>query len=167
MATGREQVAPGQTVASNWGNDVWDQSVQCFTNGADRDNQYPSPHPGSVAYMEDTQLLVIFVPGYGWTPVAPQVYGTGLIPFCRINAYTVPVSTNENGDGNTVFPVPFPNALVTCQLTSAGAAGLGPVTLTLTQQFSDRRRATFHVSGTDGRPVPDASVGVTLLAIGW
>lgn len=56
MATGRKQVAPGQVIQSaEWGNPVWDQSVQCFANAADRANQWPQPHAGAVWYLADTR----------------------------------------------------------------------------------------------------------------
>ena len=42
---GRVVVAAGDIVASAWGNQVWDQSVNAFTSAADRDAQWASP-PG-------------------------------------------------------------------------------------------------------------------------
>lgn len=56
MATGRKQVAAGQTIQSiPWGNPVWDQSVQNFASSADRLNQFPTPQKGAVWYLEDTR----------------------------------------------------------------------------------------------------------------
>ena len=56
---GRQQVSPGQTIQSaQWGNPVWDQSVQAFENAADRDNQFPAPQEGAVCYLADVD---------GWT----------------------------------------------------------------------------------------------------
>jgi len=53
--TGRKVVAPGQTITSEWGNAVWDQSVNVFTSPADRDSQWPSPHDGAMAYTTDSK----------------------------------------------------------------------------------------------------------------
>jgi hypothetical protein len=52
MATGRINVAPGQIVASDWGNKAWDHTVQCFASTADRDTQFPAPHNGAMAFTE-------------------------------------------------------------------------------------------------------------------
>jgi hypothetical protein len=52
MATGRITVAPGQVVASDWGNKAWDHTVQCFASTADRDTQYPAPHDGAMSFTE-------------------------------------------------------------------------------------------------------------------
>lgn len=76
-ATGRITVAPGQTVASSWGNTVFDQSVMCFASAADRDNQYPSAarHPGAIVYVEDVKQLQVW-DGAAWrqVPVAADCY---------------------------------------------------------------------------------------------
>lgn len=77
MATGRVTVAPGQTVASSWGNTVFDQSVMCFASSAQRDAQYPpgSRHPGAVTYQEDTKQLTLW-DGTQWRTVpAGTVWG--------------------------------------------------------------------------------------------
>jgi hypothetical protein len=63
--TGRIQVSPGQTIASTWGNTDWDQTVQCFASNADRDNQYPAPHDGALAYTADTATVWKYA-GTGW-----------------------------------------------------------------------------------------------------
>lgn len=54
---GRLVVAPGQSISSAWGNTVYDQSVICFNNNADRDNQWTAPHAGSMCYTLDTRTL--------------------------------------------------------------------------------------------------------------
>lgn len=64
---GRLTVAPGQTIASAWGNTVADQSIVCFANAGDRDNQWPIPHEGSVCFLDDSKLIYAFRSG-GWTP---------------------------------------------------------------------------------------------------
>jgi hypothetical protein len=58
-------VAPGQTVASNWGNALWDQSVNAFASAADRDNQWPAPPAAAMAYTQDTRTLWQF-DGTSW-----------------------------------------------------------------------------------------------------
>jgi hypothetical protein len=56
-AAGRVQVAPGQTIASTWGNQTWDQSVNVFATPADRDQQWPAPLDGAAAFTLDTATL--------------------------------------------------------------------------------------------------------------
>ena len=63
---GRLQVGPGQTVDSDWGNTVFDQSVQVFASAADRNTQWPAPLVGAVSFLQDTQLLYLRTPG-GWS----------------------------------------------------------------------------------------------------
>ena len=47
---GHVVVAPGQTIGSDWGNAVWNQSVQRFASIADRDAQFTAPVDGAVCY---------------------------------------------------------------------------------------------------------------------
>lgn len=64
MATrGRDSVAPGEIVASDWGNAVWDQSVQCFDSAADRNAQFPAPQAGAVTYLADQAAHFAYVGG--------------------------------------------------------------------------------------------------------
>lgn len=61
---GRIQVAPGQTIESaNWGNPLWDQSIQCFDTLADANGQYPqaSRHVGSMIFTADTSSLYLWI----------------------------------------------------------------------------------------------------------
>lgn len=76
MATkGRVQVAPGQTIASaDWGNPLWDQSIQCFDTLADANNQFPaaSRHPGAMIYTDDTDSLYLWL-GARWQQLSAAV----------------------------------------------------------------------------------------------
>ena len=44
-------VAPSEIVASEWGNDIRDRTVQRYTSGADRDAKNPTPQDGDVSYV--------------------------------------------------------------------------------------------------------------------
>jgi hypothetical protein len=57
---GRLVVAPGQTIASAWGNTTYDQGVLCFANAGDRDAQWPAPHEGSQCYLYDAGTLWMY-----------------------------------------------------------------------------------------------------------
>ena len=71
MAIGRKTVAPGQVVSSDWGNTVWDQSVQVFASSADRATQYPNPHEGATSWLEDVKRLDVYAAG-AWVYVGPS-----------------------------------------------------------------------------------------------
>lgn len=70
VSTGRKVVAPGEIVASTWGNLVWDQSIQQFENAADRDAQFPAPKAGALVYLADTGTYWRKFPA-GWGRLGP------------------------------------------------------------------------------------------------
>jgi hypothetical protein len=72
MAAGRQQVAPGGIIASNWGNLVWDQSVQVFASTVDRDAQFPTPNDGALTYLEDADVFEGRVAG-AWKRFTPAM----------------------------------------------------------------------------------------------
>jgi hypothetical protein len=51
--TGRLSVVSGTPIMDDWGNTTFDQTMVCFANAADRDAQWPSPHPGAMCYLAD------------------------------------------------------------------------------------------------------------------
>jgi hypothetical protein len=61
--------------SAEWGNPLWDQSVQCFNSAADRTAQYPAPHTGSLSWLEDIKQLQLWN-GAAWTSVADTYGGT-------------------------------------------------------------------------------------------
>lgn len=64
MATaGRQTVAPGEIVASDWGNTAWDHTIQCFSTAADRDLQFPIPHEGAKCFVLDVATWFAFQSG--------------------------------------------------------------------------------------------------------
>lgn len=67
MTTGRKTVAPGQTIASEWGNLVWDQSTQNFATTADRNTQWPAPLDGAICYTAAEKTWWVRVGGV-WKP---------------------------------------------------------------------------------------------------
>lgn len=77
---GHLTVAPGQTIASAWGNTVFDQSVNCFTSAQDRDAQWAAPQDGAMCFTTDTQTYYQRENGQ-WRAAAraPTVSGGGLL----------------------------------------------------------------------------------------
>jgi hypothetical protein len=63
-ASGRVQVSPGQTIASSWGNLVWDQSVNTFASIADRTTQWPAAHDGALCWTIAENTLWLYRAGW-------------------------------------------------------------------------------------------------------
>jgi hypothetical protein len=123
--TGRETVGPGQVIGSDWGNDVWDQSVQCFDSAADRDTQYPSPHAGSLAWLNDSHKMTLHN-GTAWQNA------TALF----LNQVGVPYAGSIGILTATSFPVSFV---------------AGDATMNLSGTFSSITHA--HLQATTSEPV--------------
>jgi hypothetical protein len=66
MAVGRKTVAPRQTIQSQWGNWVWDQSAQSFIDRADRLAQFPNPLKGAVTTLDTWPGVLHIWDGTGW-----------------------------------------------------------------------------------------------------
>lgn len=78
-------VNPGDPVISSWGNTVFDQSVQSFTNPAQRDAQWPTPLAGAMSYTTDTNTL--WVRRAGQWKALPLGYQTSAVgPGSQVNA---------------------------------------------------------------------------------
>jgi hypothetical protein len=85
---GRLTVAPGQPIASSWGNTTHDQTCLCFANAGDRDNQWPAPNDGALCYLADSRTVWRRVGG-AWRSV-----GMGLVvPMIPGPVGTVDVTT--------------------------------------------------------------------------
>ena len=112
MATGRKTVAPGQVVASDWGNTVWDQSVQQFDSAAVRDTQFPAPLDGAMCYLADIKQIQVRVSG-AWkvagsdvtilgTPIAGVAYNPAIH---RPHSFLFDASVTTNQYGQINVPV--------------------------------------------------------------
>lgn len=76
MAVGHETVGPGQEIASDWGNNVWNQSTQAFDSAADRSTQFPAPQPGAMTYLADVKRWESW-DGSAWVTMARPVFFAG------------------------------------------------------------------------------------------
>jgi hypothetical protein len=163
---GRVQVAPGQVIqSSQWGNPLWDQSVQCFASAADRATQYPAPHEGSLSFLADTSRLDKFTGG-AWAAVAPTVVSNTVaiaspILYCR----TVAVTTD--GGGGAVVPIspPFPGAFVAASVTDATTA-IGGVVYKVDFQNSSTSGLKILAYGSGGGVIPGYSLVVSVIIPG-
>ena len=75
---GRLVVAPGQTIASAWGNTVFDQTMQTYATLGDRTNQWPAPWEGALSYLMDSHTPWLYRSG-AWhpLPIGFLISGTG------------------------------------------------------------------------------------------
>jgi len=92
MAVGRKTVAPRQTITSQWGNWVWDQSVQAFADKAARQTQFPNPQLGACCTLDDHPNQL-----YQWNGTAWITRQFGVAN----------VSTDANATFVWTFPKPF------------------------------------------------------------
>jgi len=94
---GRLVVAPGQTIASAWGNTTYDQTMQTFASAADRTNQWPAPTEGAQSWLVDSHTPWVFRGGVwrgipmGWIasivgPASMVSVGTTLAPVLSLSA---------------------------------------------------------------------------------
>jgi len=60
-------VVTGETIASEWGNQIRDQTVQPFASVAARTASIPSPTEGMVSYLLDADALDVYT-GSAWVP---------------------------------------------------------------------------------------------------
>ena len=101
LASGRVTVDPGDTIASPWGNAVWDQSVQVFNSGTDLTAQWPSPHDGSMVFLLDSATYWTYRAGL-WR----QTLNSHALRAQRSTAFTFPATA-----GQLVNPFIFNNVI--------------------------------------------------------
>jgi hypothetical protein len=104
MPTGRVQIArpdaqgaPFPIRSQEWGNVLWDQSVNCFADPTDRNAQWPAPHEGALCYLESTARLYVFTSGT-WRYVQVEAQPRGIIasgPQVSAPAASSVVTTNN------------------------------------------------------------------------
>jgi hypothetical protein len=141
--TGRKQIAPGQVIQSaEWGNPLWDQSVQCFQSAADRATQYPTPHNAAISWLEDKQRLEKWLNGR-WEQLPPAAFiGNGvflqIVPYVGQPVARITGAQTLTTDGNA-------QAL----LMSAGSVGGGILGLGLAGAQTYCITASFYTSGNN------------------
>jgi hypothetical protein len=69
-------VAAGQKVASTWGNEVRDRSLQVFATAAERDAQWPTAPVGAHCVTLDTNTVWLRITSSVWRAQGQPVLGT-------------------------------------------------------------------------------------------
>ncbi len=116
-------VTTGSTIASQWGNDIRDRTIQRYADAAERTTEHPSPTQGDLSYLADTGDVDVFGPS-GWQHVGPpagamQMWGAASPPngwlLCNGQAVSRTTyaalfaeygTTFGSGDGSTTFNLP-------------------------------------------------------------
>lgn len=92
-------VVLGETIASEWGNDIRDRTLQRYASAAARTSAIPSPNAGDLSYLADSDTLY-FYSGSAWVQLA-------LIPVTAAmldsNAVTTAKIVDANVTGNKIL----------------------------------------------------------------
>lgn len=149
MATGRKQVAPRQTIASQWGNEVWDQSVQTFATIADRNTQFPTPKRGAVCMLDSHPGILMLFDGANW-----------------IGRQELFVNVTTNGSGEVIvnFPYAFTGGTPVVNLSTGNASADWMHLATMKSGYPNAAGFIICVSAirTNVANAPAASAGVAL-----
>ena len=70
-------VVQGTPVASDWGNDIRDRTLQRYADASERDALNPLPAPGDLAYLDATGEVQCFTTS--WLPIARVSYQSLLV----------------------------------------------------------------------------------------
>jgi streptogramin lyase len=110
MAVGRKTVAPRQTITSQWGNWVWDQSIQSFADKAARTTQFPAPQLGATCVLDDHPGQVYQWDGTQWMTrqsgkATMSTDPNSFIVFTYPKPFTAAPQLFLQGDGTTSFTV--------------------------------------------------------------
>ena len=161
-ATGRKTVAPGQTIASQWGNLVWDQSIQDFASGPDRTTQFPTPKPGNATWLEDIKALHVW-DGTRWLAVMAALPPLQA-PLVQ-RASTTVTTTGAGGFGIT-FPAAFTNTPTVVATDGNSTASFLNVYGTIPGNTSPTAWGGVVRAAQNGSVVASTSVIIHWIAIG-
>ena len=137
-------VVPGETIASVWGNEIRDRTLQRYANAADRDASNPSPSAGDLAYLQDLAEVQVWA-GADWIAVShnPQVRSAApSVAMTDADGYVLLDTFVVSDPGRLVQPV----AAVTGETRQPGS---GPQRLTYRVDVSLDGGATW----TQGDPM--------------
>jgi len=71
-------VVQGTPVASDWGNDIRDRTLQRYADATERDALNPLPTPGDQAYLDDSGAVQVWT-GTAWDQLRPLSNTAGLV----------------------------------------------------------------------------------------
>jgi hypothetical protein len=145
MATGRRQVAPGQVIASDWGNVVWDQSVQTFATAADRTTQFPAPKAGATSWLDDVKQLQTYT-GTAWK-VLYDAAGGSAIPMARAGFVSAAPPGNSFTGWALSAPIADPSGTITIGVDKMTANKAGVYLASMYMTAGSKFSASFTLGG--------------------
>ena len=140
-------VAPGQKVASTWGNEIRDRTVQLFATVAERDASGWAPANGAMCVTQDTGTLWQRIAG-AWASRRPFVMGG-----------TPSVTTDAFGN----FSIPLPSGAKWLGASANGAQTGFPslVLVNITDGPAGGGLLFFNVRHLDGSPWASALLSLS------
>ena len=172
---GRLVVAPGQTIASAWGNTTYDQTMQTFASAADRTNQWPAPNDGALSWLVDSHTPWVYRAG-AWRglpagfvasasgPASQTDCGASMTTLVTLNANVVAgrkyrlnayaFGSQQTATGNNTAQVGAADLgtmrLWTVVSATGGSATAGGISLLVTAATTGARAFTLQASATAG-----------------
>lgn len=156
-STGRQTVAPGQTIASQWGNLVWDQSINCFDTVGARDTQWPAPADGASCYIVATRTLYNRQSG-AWRPVLVTAHAN--VTLAQVIPGKATVTTNASGAFTIIYGTGI--TMNTQAVVCNGEGTVSGVT-TVSMASNGFNGTAWYPNGT---AVASATIGVHYVAYG-
>jgi hypothetical protein len=84
-----QDVQFGETITTEWGNDIRDRTVQRYADSTARGVSVPTPADGDLSFLEDNGIVYVFFDGL-WRPVGPVADGSVTTPKLADGSVTTP-----------------------------------------------------------------------------
>lgn len=163
---GRQTVAPGELIASDWGNAVWDQSVVHFTDALQRDSQWPNPPEGAFCYLDSTRSHLTYRDG-GWRRMQLEVMPENALAGTESsgnNKIWLLVSTQvvtTNGSGGCSIGFSRPGAALYSLVATPGDDN----SMASVSSFDYHTNYCQLLYSRNGAPVANAGVRINFVAV--
>lgn len=98
-------VVTGETITTEWGNDIRDRVIQRYATAAARTASVPSPTEGDLSYLNDTNAVYVFT-GAAWTPIADTLDGGVRAGAAQDSTPDSTITTTLTNKASVVFTKP-------------------------------------------------------------
>ena len=141
-------VISGETITSEWGNDIRDRTVQRYATVAARTASMPTPVEGDLSYLQDSNTVHVYN-GSTWVKLAP-------VPVVTADIAASNITTALIADGN----------VTAAKLAGSAVAGFLEVGGATETVEDTTLSTTFEVGATLTFTKPGTWVGFSVLAWG-
>lgn len=153
-------VVTGEVVASDWGNDIRDRTVQRYASAAARSASIPSPAEGDLSYLNDTNKVYVY-DGAAWVSLNPDT-----ITAYEVDGYTevatVALTVSLSSVASVSLTIPGTWASWKCSATASWAHYVlsgTPNDLSVRLIIDGTVLQTLALGGLQTTPYPGAIVG--------